>query len=189
MFGKVQIILFIVGALFALGSDWLQMPQLMPWGMSSIGGSVLFMGLEAIVTRKTKWYQNRYYYERYGGIAAISLGVLLVLAGLALITYATAIVFHQEDTFIGLILGRYGIFIFFLSLFYFLRGLASAIGYENPTSTLNDRVVKGFDRFLGFVAVSLGLGGMGIGTFQFFFPEVFRAIMQSLFQTFLHLFL
>lgn len=189
MLGKVQIILLITGALLAFASDWLKMSQLLPVGMALIGGSVLFMGLETILTRKIKWYRDRYYYERYSGAAAVALGFLLSVAGLILIAYSIAAFFGRETALIDLVLARYGIFIFLLSLFYFLRGLAAAIGYENPAKTLNDRMAKGFDRLLGFISFLLGLLGMGIGVFQFFFPEPFHAMIRSLFQTILHLFL
>ena len=100
---KLEISLLVTGLLIAVGGKELNVSILVTVGMGIVALVIALVGIEAIVTRQMKWGITQHYRETYQGIAAISLGSILLVAGIGLGAIVIVQAFHQETSLFEII--------------------------------------------------------------------------------------
>jgi hypothetical protein len=79
---KLEISLLAGGALVAVAGGELGIPVATSIGVEIIALDIALVGLEGIVTKKMKWGITWYTHETYQGLAAISLGAIMLILGI-----------------------------------------------------------------------------------------------------------
>ncbi len=121
---KVEIALLLGGCLVAVAGKEFGIPIVISIGMGMVAFDIALVGLESIVTRKMKWGITWYSSETYQGVAAISLGLILLTTGVGIGAMVIAQALHQEESLFELLFSRPGFVLLLVGGIMFLRGLA-----------------------------------------------------------------
>ena len=183
MFRAVQIIFFVLGALFALGADKLSMPILMYGGVSCFGVSAMAIGWEAIVTRQIQLGRRRSGTQQtYIGFPAILQGIQFNLIGLFLIGASGFFYLSNEqeshEIFLHFI-RRPGFPLTLIGLLILLQSLVVFLGYQelNEGDGWIIKVNLLISRLLpGLILLVLGFGLIVLGLLEMVTPAVFDSI-------------
>ena len=190
MFRTVQIIFFLLGALFALGADRLSMPILMYGGVSYFGLAGMAVGWEAIVTRQIQLGRRRSgNRQTYTGFPAILQGIQFNLIGLFLIGASVFFYLNNEresrEIFLQFV-RRPGVPLTVLGLLILLQSLVLFLGYRelNEGSGWIVTVNLLFSRlFPGLILLVLGLGVTVLGLLDIIAPAVFDSLGGGFLET------
>lgn len=176
---KLEVFLFVGSGLAVLAGNQFGIPMLISIGIGVIGFDVALFGLQAIVTRKMNWGVPRQYTETYQGIAAMSLGLIMVIAGLGIGAMAIAQALDREESFIELLFSRPGFVLLLIGGVMLLRGLAGVIG----ALEWNESALAGFgaifQRLGGLLLASLGSAFLLLGALDVIAPAVFQQLIST----------
>jgi len=140
---RLEVGLLGVGILTAVVGKLLGLPLMISIGSGMFALVFVVTGLEGIVTRKMTWAIKWYSHETYGGVAAMALGALLVIAGLGFGALVAAQAVHQEQTLLALFFSRPGPVLLLLGGVMLLRGLGGVIGAAEWDQSAVSRFMNG----------------------------------------------
>lgn len=183
MFRAIQIILFVLGMLLALGGDRLSMPLLTYGGIACFGLAAMAIGWEAIVTRQIQLGRRRSGTQQtYTGFPAVLQGIQFNLIGLFLIGASAFVYLNNGNSGREIFLQfvrRPGIPLAVIGLLMLLQSLIMFLGYreinEGPgwmvkVNLLLSRI------FPGLILLVLGFGALVLGLLEVIAPDVFDAM-------------
>jgi hypothetical protein len=134
VFRAIQIVLFILGVLLALGGERLSQPMLTHGGIACFGLLAMAIGWEAILTRQIQLGRRRYgNLETYTGFPAILQGIQFNLIGIFLIGLSVFIYLNDENSGREVFLQfvrRPGIPLVVIGLLMLLQALVMFLGFR-----------------------------------------------------------
>lgn len=180
--------LIAAGFLVAVGGKVLGNSVIISFGVGIVALDVALLGLEGVVTRRVKWGITQHYYETYQGLAATSLGIIMMIAGIGVGAIVVAEAIHQEQFLFEILWSHPWFILLMIGGMLFLRGLAGTIGAQEWNKTLSSRISGIFERLGSAFLGILGITGLILGTLNLLAPAAFHQLMSSLWQMILGLF-
>jgi hypothetical protein len=184
---KLEIVTLVGGFAIAALGKYTNQPLIISIGIGVVALAFVLVGLEAVITRKMKWGITMYTHENYRGIAAVALGLIIIMAGFGfgVLDYAQAT--HQGESLFGLLFSRPGPILLIVGGVFFLRGLAGVIGSPDWNKSMTTRILNGIvERLAMLVFLLLGLVILLAGAMNLFMPAMFSQLMSTLGKMLLH---
>ncbi|HMR99221.1 MAG TPA: hypothetical protein PKK96_12625 [Anaerolineales bacterium] len=187
MWSAVQITLFVLGILCALGADKLSMPVLVPIGLIFFGLGGMAVGWEAIFTRQIKLGSRRSgSLQTYSGFPAVLQGIQFNLIGLFLIGAAGLVSLKDGRGIVEYFAIRPGIPLSIFGLLTLLQSLIMFLGYRQINTGQGWMVMLNlvFSRMLpGAILLALGLGLLALGLVEIVAPATFDQLGGEILET------
>src|SRR5690606_6814154 len=175
-----QFALLIGGAVLILGGDQLRRSDLQYPGIALIGLSTVTYGLQALLSRQISFRDEHRIMMSYRGLAAASWGLMLMLAGLAVIGGAVAAVLGIEQALFEMLRARPGLIVAPLGVIFVLRSVAAMVGPDHPRRGLWGKVRRLFGFLLGLIGLVLGAATIALGSWDLYNPGVLQQVLESI---------
>lgn len=179
---KFEIGLLVSGALIAVAGAALGIPTLSSVGVGLFALDIAALGLEGILTRKMKWGITYYVSETYQGLAAVGLGLIMLVVGLGFGALVVAQAFNQQESLFEAIWSRPGLILLILGGLAFFRGVAGVIGAAEWDKPGLARVGAALERLASAFLVILGALVLALGGLELIAPGAFRSILGLVWQ-------
>lgn len=183
----ISSLLLVIGILMLAGGRYLGINPLTYGGLALLGGGILALGLQAILTGSIRLRsRRRRSTATYGGIMARGFGVIFVLVGLGFIA-ASFLLLTGSDRLFTTLLGRFaqgdlggGILIVALGIGACVWSLGSIVGSNEQRSSTGALLFSLPGRIFGVLWFLIGLGVIGFGALKIVAPQTLDAWYQTL---------
>lgn len=184
---KLEISLLVGGFLIAIAGKFLGLPIVVSIGIGIVSLDIALVGVEGIVTRKMTWGITIHTSETYQGIAAVSLGLILLIAGIGFGALVIAQAFHTEQSLLELVFSRPGFLFLLIGGVMLLRGLAGVIGALEWNKNALTRFGAILERVASLFLFLLGAVLLILGAFDIIAPKAFQQLISAGWRIFLGL--
>lgn len=181
MWRIVQTVFILLGLLLVFGGNKLSIPFLMDAGIVCLGLASIFVGWEAIFTRRIVIGRRRHgIRQSYSGIPAMMQGVQFNFIGFFLIVFAFMLYQNVDVHAVGIEIAQHpGLPLIVVGVIVLTQAVIVLLGsdeFKDPTR--NNIIVDWFLLRLlpGTILVMLALALLGSGLFEIVAPNVFDAI-------------
>lgn len=168
-----------IGVVSILAGQFLAFPNGVVLGGCLIGIGFLLAGLEAIFTRQMSLRFSDYGWDDWMGGPSVIVGMIELLAGLALIGAAYAQHAGQWLTIVNFLSARPGPVMATAGLMLFGLGLVVFIMADRYGGKLRFIFVGGPQIVVGVLVMTLGIASFSAGTWEWFHHPSFERFAQS----------
>jgi len=168
-----------IGVISILADQYLAFPKGVVLGGCLIGIGFLLAGLEAILTRQMSLRFSDYGWDDWMGIPSVIVGVMELLAGLALIGAAYAQHAGHWLTVVNFLSSRPGPVMAAAGLMLLGSGMVVIIMADRYGGKLRFIFVGGPQIVVGALVMTLGIASLSAGTWEWFHHPSFERFAQS----------
>ncbi len=168
-----------IGIISILADRYLAFPKGVVLGGCLIGIGFLLAGLEAILTRRMSLRFSDYGWDDWMGAPSVIIGMIELLAGLALIGSAYAQHAGQWLTIVNFLSARPGPVMAVAGLMLFGLGMVVIIMADRYGGKLRFVFVGGPQIVVGALVMTLGVASLSAGTWEWFHHPSFERFAQS----------
>jgi len=168
-----------IGIIFILADQYLALPKGVELGGCLIGFGFLLAGLEAILTRRMSLRFSDYGWDDWMGTPSVIVGMVELLAGLALIGAAYAQHAGKWLTVVNFLSARPGPVMAVVGLMLLGLGMVVIIMADRYGGKLRFVFVGGPQIVVGALVMTLGAASLSAGTWEWFHHPSFERFAQS----------
>lgn len=167
---------FALGFLMIYSGAEFAIPILIHTGLVPIGGTVMFWGADAIITRRSSYTigEDNQHEETYHGFAAMADGLVLLIIGFAIISAGVVLLLGFEQAVLGYLQLRPGVALLFGGGLAAMYGLTLMLGTQQE----NQGGLRGLAsipaRMFGLILFILGAGLLVLGLLEILLPSAFQ---------------
>ncbi len=184
---KVEIIILAVGTLVATAGGLLSISEITSLGLGFIVLDIAVVGLDGVATGRMKWGDFQYVSETYQAPAAISQGIMMMIAGIVIGAFLVAQALHQEQALFDALWSHPWFILLMVGGVLILRGVTGTFGALEWSRTAKSSLRGLFEGIASALLGILGIIILCLGALNLLAPTAFHWLINAVWQAFLGL--
>ena len=175
----LEIVAIVIGSIGMIAGQFFGLAKGFNLGLFVAGAGFAVCGMDSLVTRRMVFRPSDDVYENYAGLPAIIVGLMVLTLGAAMIGAAYLLDNEQWHSTVHYLTRRPAPVIGVGGLFLVGIGVLMMLNPQGRSSWAWRLLVYFPRSLIGLVVIAAGLAVIGLGAWEWFQPDAFRAFIKT----------